>query len=116
MALIDLIFFYEVVKISDKYKFVKDYISSKFPNDSGIIYCATRKTVDSLAEKLSLNGFSTLAYHGGMDSLDRQKNQDSFIKGEVKIIVATNAFGMGIDKPDVRFIIHYNMPQNMEAY
>lgn len=107
---------YEVVKISDKYQYVKNYIENHFSNESGIIYCATRKTVESLAEKLSMDGFSVVPYHGGMDSSCRQENQDDFIRGRKKIIVATNAFGMGIDKPDVRFIVHYNMPQNMEAY
>ncbi len=108
--------FYEVVKVSDKYSYVKNYIADNFSNESGIIYCATRKTVEGLTEKLSRDGFSVVAYHGGMDSDTRQDNQDDFIYNRVQIIVATNAFGMGIDKPDVRFIIHYNMPQNMEAY
>ena len=108
--------FYEVIKVSDKYTYLKNYIENNYPNESGIIYCATRKTVESLTEKLSRDGFSVVAYHGGMSSDARQENQDSFIFNRVQIIVATNAFGMGIDKPDVRFIIHYNMPQNMEAY
>ncbi|TJX14544.1 DNA helicase RecQ [Tissierella creatinini] len=108
--------FYQVVKVSNKLSYVNDYLKNNFQEDSGIIYCATRKTVEAVTEKLNLLGYSVVSYHGGMDSESRQKNQDDFILNKVKIIVATNAFGMGIDKPDVRFVIHYNMPQNMEAY
>ncbi|HLR20367.1 MAG TPA: DNA helicase RecQ [Tissierellaceae bacterium] len=108
--------FYEVAKISDKSSYIIDFINKNYPDQSGIIYCATRKSVESLTDKLNDHGFKALGYHGGMDSNTRQKNQDAFIFDKVQIIVATNAFGMGIDKPDIRFVIHYNMPQNMEAY
>ncbi|MDD2447578.1 MAG: DNA helicase RecQ [Tissierellia bacterium] len=108
--------FYQVVKVSDKIQYVIDNLNKNFKDQSGIIYCATRKAVESVAEKLNSQGFKAVAYHGGMNSNLRQKNQDDFIFNNVQIIVATNAFGMGIDKPDVRFVIHYNMPQNMEAY
>lgn len=108
--------FYRVAKVSDKTSYVIDYLKNNFILESGIIYCATRKAVESLTEKLQLSGFSAVAYHGGMTSLDRESHQEDFIYNKVKIIVATNAFGMGIDKPDVRFVIHFNMPQNMEAY
>lgn len=108
--------FYQVIKASDKFSYVTDYLKENFSNESGIIYCSTRKTVESVSEKLIKQGFNAVAYHGGMDSSIRQKNQDDFILDNIQIIVATNAFGMGIDKPDVRFVIHYNMPQNMEAY
>ena len=108
--------YYQVVKVSNKLSYVYDYLKNNFYNESGIIYCATRKTVESVTEKLNQQGFKTVAYHGGMDSVIRQRNQDDFIFNKVQIIVATNAFGMGINKPDVRFVIHYNMPQNMEAY
>ncbi|HZK33073.1 MAG TPA: DNA helicase RecQ [Tissierellaceae bacterium] len=108
--------FYQVIKVSDKFSYVENHIKNTFPNGTGIIYCATRKAVESLTEKLLSKGFSAVAYHGGMNSLVRQENQEAFIYNKVQIIVATNAFGMGIDKPDVRFVIHYNMPQNMEAY
>src|SRR5690606_5946951 len=108
--------YYQVVKVSNKLSYVVDYLNNNFKDASGIIYCATRKTVESLTEKLILYGFDAVAYHGGMDSDERQRNQDDFILDRVKIIVATNAFGMGIDKPDVRFVLHYNMPQNMESY
>lgn len=108
--------FYKVVKPQDRYKYLKNYIEKEFSEGSGIIYCSTRKTVDSLTAKLKDSGFSARGYHGGMDSDTRSDIQDLFMMDKVKIIVATNAFGMGIDKPDVRFVIHYNMPKNMEAY
>ncbi|MBC3798642.1 DNA helicase RecQ [Acetobacterium tundrae] len=108
--------FYQVVKTGDKFKYVTDSVKQNFQDKSGIIYCATRKTVEGLTEKLTTKGFSAAAYHGGMRPELRQKNQNDFIHDRVHIMVATNAFGMGINKPDVRFIIHYNMPQNMEAY
>jgi len=108
--------FYEVVKTSNKFSYLIDYLNSNFQNDTGIIYCSTRKTVESLVKKLNDKGFSTIGYHGGMNSEEREQNQNDFILNKARIIVATNAFGMGIDKPDVRFVIHYNMPKNMEAY
>lgn len=108
--------FYKVVKVRDKFKYLIDYLKNNFQDDSGIIYCATRNTVESLTEKLIDKGISAVAYHGGMDADTRQENQDDFICNRFQVIVATNAFGLGIDKPDVRFVIHYNMPQNMEAY
>ncbi len=108
--------FYQVVKTGDKFKYVTDSIKANNQDKSGIIYCATRKTVEGLTQKLTAQGFSAAAYHGGMSSELRQKNQNDFIHDRIRIMVATNAFGMGINKPDVRFIIHYNMPQNMEAY
>ena len=108
--------FYEVIKVSDKYTYLKNYIKNNHSDESGIIYCATRKTVETLTQKLANDGFSVVAYHGGMTGDTRQENQDDFIFNRVQIIIATNAFGMGIDKPDVRFIVHYNMPQNMESY
>ncbi len=108
--------FYKVIKPNDKFKYVKEYLNGSFTSGSGIIYCSTRKTVESLSHKLSQSGFSVGSYHGGMDSETRNRVQESFMLDNTKIIVATNAFGMGIDKPDVRFVIHYNMPKNMEAY
>ncbi len=95
--------------------FVIDYLE-KHPNESGIIYCATRKNVDALYEKLFQRGIPVTSYHAGIDNEKRQKNQDDFIYDRTPIIVATNAFGMGIDKSNVRFVIHYNMPQSMENY
>ena len=83
---------------------------------SGIIYCLSRKKVEELAELLRVNNIKALAYHAGMDSQTRSDNQDAFIKEDVDVIVATIAFGMGIDKPDVRFVIHYDIPKSLEGY
>jgi len=83
---------------------------------SGIIYCLSRKQVEELAETLVINDIKALAYHAGMDSATRSLNQDKFIKEEVDVIVATIAFGMGIDKPDVRFVFHYDIPKSLEGY
>ena len=99
----------------DKTKFVVDYVKSH-ENKSGIIYCLTRRYVDELAEKLQDNGISALPYHAGLEDSERSFNQNEFIYDKAKVIVATNAFGMGIDKPDVRYVIHYNMPANIEDY
>ena len=83
---------------------------------SGIIYCLSRKKVEELAEILRANGINALAYHAGMDSSVRSSNQDSFLLEKVDVIVATIAFGMGIDKPDVRYVIHYDIPKSLEGY
>jgi ATP-dependent DNA helicase RecQ len=86
------------------------------PRKSGIIYCLSRKKVEELAETLKVNGIKALPYHAGMDAVTRSSNQDQFLMEEVEVIVATIAFGMGIDKPDVRFVIHYDMPKSLEGY
>lgn len=83
---------------------------------SGIIYCLSRKKVEDIAEFLNVNGIKALPYHAGMDAATRAKNQDAFLMEEVDVIVATIAFGMGIDKPDVRFVIHYDIPKSLEGY
>lgn len=83
---------------------------------SGIIYCLSRKKVEELSELLNVNGIKSLPYHAGLDAATRSTNQDKFLMEEVDVIVATIAFGMGIDKPDVRFVIHYNMPKSLEGY
>ena len=88
----------------------------KFPDQSGIIYCYSRKQVEDLAGTLDRKGFSVRPYHAGLSSQDRQRNQEAFIRDDVQIIVATIAFGMGIDKPNVRFVVHYDLPQNIESY
>lgn len=85
-------------------------------DDSGIVYCITRKLVEEVYEKLIARGISVSKYHAGLSDEERRQNQDDFIYGRKQIMVATNAFGMGIDKPDVRYVIHYNMPKNMESY
>ena len=84
--------------------------------ESGIVYCLTRKIVEEVCEKLIKEGFSVTRYHAGLSDAERKHNQEEFIYDNVRIMVATNAFGMGIDKSNVRFVIHYNMPKNMESY
>lgn len=107
---------YRVETQGNKYKYVKQMLQNRHQDGSGIIYCATRKMVESLTSRLVQEGFSAEGYHAGMENWDRQAIQDRFMQDATRIIVATNAFGMGIDKPDVRFVIHYNMPGSMEAY
>ncbi len=88
----------------------------KFPNQSGIIYCLARRQVDELTEVLAKEGFSVKPYHAGLSDLERQENQKRFIRDDVQIMVATIAFGMGINKPNIRFVLHYDLPQNIESY
>lgn len=109
--------YYRVEHISGKKKdaFVIDYVK-KHAGESGIIYCATRKNVDTLYEELQKEGVSVSGYHAGLSNEVRKVNQEDFIFDRVQVIVATNAFGMGIDKSNVRYVIHYNMPQSMENY
>lgn len=85
-------------------------------NESGIVYCSTRKAVEEVCELLQKNGFAATRYHAGLDENERRRNQDNFVYDRATIMVATNAFGMGIDKSNVSFVIHYNMPKNMESY
>ncbi len=92
-------------------KFIKEN-----PGKSGIIYCMSRKKVEELAQKLQVNGIKAVPYHAGMDAKTRNKHQDMFLMEEVEVIVATIAFGMGIDKPDIRYVIHYDMPRSLEGY
>jgi ATP-dependent DNA helicase RecQ len=91
------------------------YIKSN-SNQSGIIYCLSRKTVEDLSNLLNINGINSLPYHAGLEKKVREENQDKFLRDDCKVIVATIAFGMGIDKPDVRFVIHYNIPKSIEGY
>ncbi len=107
--------YYRVESIKRKDDFVVEYIE-KHPEDSGIIYCATRKNVDAVYEMLFKRGVLVTKYHAGIDNETRKKNQDDFIYDRAPVMVATNAFGMGIDKSTVRYVIHYNMPQSMENY
>ncbi|MGH9946279.1 MAG: DNA helicase RecQ [Pyrinomonadaceae bacterium] len=107
--------FYRVEPKRNSYDQLLDYLESR-KEESGIIYCLSRSSVDSLAADLRDEGFSTLPYHAGLDKKTRDKNQRSFITDETKIVVATIAFGMGIDKSNVRFVIHMDLPKNVESY
>lgn len=99
----------------NKKNYILDYINSN-KDESGIIYCSTRKEVDSLYDLLSSKGLEVEKYHAGLNDEYRKEAQESFIYDKVNVIIATNAFGMGIDKPNVRYVIHYNMPKNIEGY
>lgn len=109
--------YFDVVKLETKYKaaWVANYVAAH-PDESGIIYCATRKTTEALAATLNQMGHAAVAYHGGMSSDAREAAQHDFITDKVPVVVATNAFGMGIDKSDVRYVIHHNLPESIEAY
>ena len=107
--------YYEVRSKLDVTKEIIKYIKNN-PGKSGIIYCLSRKKVEELAENLKVNDIKALPYHAGMDSATRTLNQDKFLMEEADIIVATIAFGMGIDKPDVRYVIHYDIPKSLEGY
>ena len=107
--------YYEVKAKQDAAREIIKYIKNN-AGKSGIIYCLSRKKVEELAETLKVNDIKALAYHAGMDSLTRTANQDKFLMEDVDVIVATIAFGMGIDKPDVRYVIHYDMPKSLEGY
>jgi ATP-dependent DNA helicase RecQ len=107
--------YYEVKSKQDVTKEIIKYIKNN-AGKSGIIYCLSRKKVEEIAEILKVNGIRALPYHAGMDSATRTLNQDKFLMEEADIIVATIAFGMGIDKPDVRFVIHYDIPKSLEGY
>ena len=105
----------EVRPALDRVKQIIDFVKNK-PNKSGIIYCLSRKTTEELAEKLQKIGIKAKAYHAGLDNSVRSKTQDEFINDDCQVVCATIAFGMGIDKSNVRFVIHYNLPKNIEGY
>lgn len=105
----------EVRPALDRVKQIIDFIKGK-PNESGIIYCLSRKTTEELAEKLQKIGLNAKAYHAGLDTKIRSKTQDEFINDDCQVVCATIAFGMGIDKSNVRWVIHYNLPKNIEGY
>ena len=107
--------FYEVKDKVDAEKDIVKYIRQN-QGKSGIIYCLSRKKVEEMAEFLNINGIKALPYHAGLDAKTRAENQDRFLMEDVNVIVATIAFGMGIDKPDIRFVIHYDIPKSVEGY
>ena len=107
--------YFEVVKPKNKPEKLKQYLDL-YKDRSGIIYCSSRKTTDRIYEALSAQGRSVTKYHAGLDAQERKHNQDEFVNDDKQIIVATNAFGMGIDKSNVSFVIHYNMPGDIESY
>ena len=107
--------YYEIRDKSDPKRDIIKFIRQN-PGKSGIIYCLSRKKVEELAELLNINGIKAAPYHAGLDAKTRADNQDAFLMEEVDVIVATIAFGMGIDKPDVRFVIHYDIPKSIEGY
>lgn len=107
--------YYEIREKSDPKRDIIKFIHSH-PHKSGIVYCLSRKKVEEIAELLQVNGIKALPYHAGLDAKVRSDNQDAFLMEEVDVIVATIAFGMGIDKPDVRFVIHYDIPKSLEGY
>ena len=107
--------YYEIRDKADPKRDIIKYIK-QHPGRSGIIYCLSRKKVEELAELLNINGIKAAPYHAGLDAKTRAENQDRFLMEEIDVIVATIAFGMGIDKPDVRFVIHYDIPKSIEGY
>lgn len=107
--------YFEVSKPKDKFTALTSYLSMN-RGKSGIIYCSTRKLVEEVADRLNESGWNVGKYHAGMPDSERSRVQDLFIRDECPVIVATNAFGMGIDKSNVSFVVHYNMPKNMESY
>ena len=106
---------YRVMPKSSAYQQVLDFVRAR-PNESGIVYCASRKSSDALAEKLTRDGIKALPYHAGMESKERTRNQEAFLRDDARVITATIAFGMGINKPNVHYVIHHDLPKNIEGY
>lgn len=106
---------FKVIKGQNRLDYISNYIN-KNKNEAGIIYAATRKEVDKVTNQLKKLGVSVGRYHAGLSDTERSKQQDAFLQDDINVIVATNAFGMGIDKSNVRYVIHYQMPKNMESY
>src|SRR5712692_6745991 len=106
---------YRVVPKSSPYEQVLTLVRAR-PNESGIVYCASRKTADGLAAKLSGNGIKAKPYHAGLEAAERTKHQEMLLRDDVSVITATIAFGMGINKPNVRFVVHHDLPKNIESY
>ncbi|MCQ2372771.1 MAG: RecQ family ATP-dependent DNA helicase [Phascolarctobacterium sp.] len=107
--------YFEVQRTYDKQRSLLEYLANH-KDECGIIYCATRANVETITQLLLENGYTAIRYHAGLTPTERRDNQNTFIEERANIVVATNAFGMGIDKPNVRFVIHYNMPKDLESY
>jgi ATP-dependent DNA helicase RecQ len=107
--------YFEVARPENKSKYFHQLIGQR-GGMCGVVYCATRKTVDNVCAELRRRGIAASRYHAGLEDEERRRNQEDFIQNRVTVMVATNAFGMGIDKPDVRYVFHYNMPKNLESY
>lgn len=107
--------YYGVIHPDDKYRMLI-LLLARYRGSSGVVFAGTRQLTESLSERLSHDGFHAICYHAGLSAGVRAENQNRFLRGEVKILIATCAFGMGIDKPDIRFVIHYNMPVDIEGY
>ncbi len=106
---------YRVVPKSAPYEQLRDFLQAR-PNESGIVYCASRKTADSLAAKLNADGVAAKPYHAGLESEQRARHQEQFLRDDVRVMTATIAFGMGINKSNVRFVVHHDLPKNIESY
>lgn len=106
---------YRVVPKTEPYEQLLAFIRSR-PNESGIVYCASRKSTESIARKLNEDGIATKPYHAGLTTSERTKHQDAFLRDDIRVVTATIAFGMGINKPNVRFVVHYDLPKNIESY
>src|SRR6266516_912587 len=106
---------YRVAAKSGAYEQILNFVGAR-PRESGIIYCQARKTAESLASKLTADGVRAAPYHAGLDGEERTRNQEDFLRDEVRVVCATIAFGMGINKPNVRFVVHYDLPKNIEGY
>ncbi len=107
--------FFDVIEPKDKTAFVVDYVK-RHEGQSGIVYCATRRSVEALCQSLRSHGLPATRYHAGLEDGERRRNQDDFVFDRAPVMVATNAFGMGIDKSSVSYVLHYNMPKNLESY
>jgi ATP-dependent DNA helicase RecQ len=106
---------YRVLPKSAPYDQLLDLLRTR-PNDGGIVYCASRKTADSVAARLNGDGVTARPYHAGLEAQERARNQEMFLRDDVRVVSATIAFGMGINKPNVRFVVHYDLPKNIESY
>jgi ATP-dependent DNA helicase RecQ len=106
---------YRVVPKTEPYEQLLEFTRSR-PNDCGIVYCSSRKRAESLAHSLNEDGVIAKPYHAGLTSSERTKNQEAFLRDDVRMVIATIAFGMGINKPNVRFVVHYDLPKNLESY